>query len=75
MTNYKLELKKSTHILCADGEKWAVFTYPVDPSQELTVDWTEVSDIGSYLNTLSKQVYAASDHEAIGYAKQALGLI
>lgn len=74
MTNYKLELRKSTHILCVDGKKWSVFAYPVDPSQKPAFDRAEVTDIGSYLNTISKQVYATSDHEAIYKCRKALGI-
>lgn len=74
MTNYKLELRKSTHVFNVDGKKWSVFAYPVDPSQKPAFDCAEVSDIGSYLNSLSKQVYAVSDHEAIYEARKSLGV-
>lgn len=74
MINYKLELRKSTHILCVDGKKWGVFAYPVDPSQKPAFDRVEVTDIESYLNSLSKQVYAVSDHEAIYEARKSLGV-
>ena len=73
MTNYKLELRKSTHILCQDGKKWSVFSYPVDPTQK-PFDRAEITDIGSFLNYLRKQVYAISDIIAIRDARKALGI-
>ena len=74
MISYKLELRKSTHVFNVEGKYWCVFAYPTDPNQKPAFDNARVSDIGSYLNSLSKQVYAVSDHVAIYNARKALGI-